>query len=431
MSKIFCLTLILVIGVSNISATAQPGHKGLKKGDHFLDIKMKDRAGNDILLSSDNGRLLIIDFWNVNCMGCANAFLKLDSLKRQFKDAVNIVSVTYNNNEQVEGYFKKLKRSLPAYPLIVDDTLLQQMFPHEGDPYCVWVKDGKVIHLSYAFSMTASNVRSVLAGKKISLIEKLSLPEYKWDQSILSASMPMKKYRLLLYGLEEYSVPSGQSLVIDSVSFQPVYLKAVNKTRLELLLQAFWKDVFGFAGNFYNAPNYQVFLDSSAVQLKPAQGDLNMDEWRRQNNVSLELKIDPEEGTGFYKEMQAFLLEHFPFEVELRAKELPAILIEVADAAKFNAIQVNHGERRMIAKKRSTVIQHVSINESLVYLLTTSALGKGKLPYVNNTGYNGLISVRIDGDIYDEINLTNELQKMGLRLRRSVHPLQTMTIRKR
>jgi thiol-disulfide isomerase/thioredoxin len=433
MKNLFYL-LFIICTLNAIDLAAQSNDKSLKKGDSFKELKIKDRLGNNVTLSTKKGQLLIIDFWNVNCTGCVVAFRKLDTLQTIFGDSIKIVSVTYHSNEQAEGFFKKLKRSFPAYPVVVSDTILKQLFPHHGDPYYAWIKDGKVLHLSNAPSLTVENVRNVLAGRKVQFTQRLSMPSYKHADPFLTNMIPMKKYCMLLAGLENYSIGDGLYWIKDSISGKPVYLKVVSRTRIQLLLQAFWKDIFGFETAFHKAPNSQIFIDSSLFNLMSARDIADVDEWIRQNKIGFEIRIDPEEeDADLYKEMQSFLLRNFPFDVKLEKKDLPAILIEVADPSLFKATQREYSiEKSKITSNRTfTEMQNISLNESLISFLTMPALEFRKAPYVNNTGYEGPVSMHLNCNIYDEAELEKELRKFGLRLRKAIHPLNTMTIRKR
>lgn len=433
MKNTWPILIVFAIILQVTAANAQTDQNGLQKGDSVKPVIIKDRLGNDVLLSAGKNSLLIIDFWNVNCSSCAIGFLKLDTMVRIFKDSVRVISVTRNSDEQAIAYFKKLKRSFPEYPVVVGDTLLSHWFPHEGDPYYVLIKDGRVLYLTALSSMTVHNIRKILKGEQVSLRQKMEMPSYQHRQGFLTNTMPMKRYSLLLAGLEDYSVGRGIFMTRDSLSGRPVYLKLSNASRLELLLHAYWKDIFGFEPAFIVRPGAQIFIDPTASELVEPDNELLRDDWARNNLLSIELRIDPDEQEELYTEFQLFLSRHLPFSVQLETKEMEAVLIEVSDSSLFSKLQVDsrEGTGKITREKNFTEIKNMTINESLVRELTLNAIPAGKPPYINNTGYDGLVSMQIACHILNEQMLKKELQKLGLRLRKAIHPLQTMTIKRR
>lgn len=118
----------------------------------FLPGKINEKIiqfpDDSIDLDTLIGRRVIFDFWNTYCSACIGALYKIQKLQKQFKDSVFIIPVTYQSRASVKQFFsmrEKMGRPINL-PSVVEDTLLRKLFPHQADPYEVWMnRDGKVI----------------------------------------------------------------------------------------------------------------------------------------------------------------------------------------------------------------------------------------------------------------------------------------------
>src|SRR5579875_571286 len=141
MRKIFLHSIFFVLCVTNVKA------QHLSAGDTMPALKINNLASpseKEISFQELNGKLIILDFWNVRCLACIHAFPKLDSLQKLFASQIQIVLVTKNSKTQINEMLSHVKTRLPDLPCIVNDTLLNQLFPHEGEPFQVWIApDGK------------------------------------------------------------------------------------------------------------------------------------------------------------------------------------------------------------------------------------------------------------------------------------------------
>jgi hypothetical protein len=66
--------------------------------------------------------------------------------------------------------FKKGKLSLPA---VVNDTILDKLFPHTLIPHYVWIStEGKLIAVSSSEAVTAANIQAAWKGEELSFTMK-------------------------------------------------------------------------------------------------------------------------------------------------------------------------------------------------------------------------------------------------------------------
>lgn len=159
------ITLLFITLLAQQSTLAQY----LKKGDSLPDFysdQTLNNGGKPIRLSDYKGKLLIIDFWGIKCLGCLLAFPKVDSLQRQFGDKVRFILVNEESMKTTEQFFETRKKiHRPAVPMITGDSLLIKWFDFEGKPFHVWVDEtGKITQTIGGYNTTPKTIQQHLQG---------------------------------------------------------------------------------------------------------------------------------------------------------------------------------------------------------------------------------------------------------------------------
>ena len=117
--------------------------------------------------------LLLVDFWATWCGSCIAAFPKMEKFKKTFGRDFNVLLVTDEKDSTVTQFIRQRKgagRPLPDFPVITADTVFKKLFPHESIPHYVWIdRKGIVRAITNAAELTESNIRDMIAQKKISL----------------------------------------------------------------------------------------------------------------------------------------------------------------------------------------------------------------------------------------------------------------------
>lgn len=407
--------------------------KPLRRGDLFPSLTLSDRNGQPVEIKAAAGQLLLIDFWNIHCAACIKAMPKLDSLQRTIGDSLKLISVTQDPEKKVASLFERLKLKMPSYPMIVSDSVLSRLFPHEGDPYYIWIMDGRVCYISNGWSVSYENIKRLLAGSRLNFVQRLPLPDLDRNSALLAPSALLEEYSLLLCGLEDYHVGGSIETWDDPIYQEPYFLRAINQPRLRLLIKAYWYEVFGFETRQYLEPNRFISIDSSAADLLLASSHQNQDEWIKANVFSYEIKVKPANGNSLYLKMRKDLSLLFPYEVIRDTSKMRCLALEVSDSFLFNKIKGVTTEKRPFLnwKAKTIEIRNLSINNSIVKLVTESQFSSKGLLCINHTGYNGLVNLSLPVFSDDLSYLQMELAKNGLRLVEKDSVVQTLLIKKR
>jgi len=175
---LFLLLIItgnLVVAQGNNLATYQRVEeiKVLSIGDKVPDIRftMLNYPKRFARLSDFKGKLVILDFWGTWCGACTARFPKMDSLQKIYVDKLQILLVnsvhhTGDKEEKITTFFKKwdaTKNRKPELPVVIEDSVALQFFPHKMIPHYVWITaEGRVAAITGPYEVTGENIQAML-----------------------------------------------------------------------------------------------------------------------------------------------------------------------------------------------------------------------------------------------------------------------------
>lgn len=302
----------------------QQGKLNLKPGLKAPNIVLKgflDSPEKRMPLLQFNGELLVIDFWNTTCSSCILAMPELDSLQKKFKDKISILLVTQNSVADVRKLFSRIKIRRPSLPILIGDSLLNKIFPHQGVPVHVWIgKDGVIKYITNGYNTTEKTVSSYLAGIDPHLHNKHENENFNFEKAMLN----LERSSLLQNVLQYSSITSwidetdggGAGFVVDSARHQ-FGIRLVNATLLE-----FYKTAYGEAigGGRFAYENYIALEVSRPEKFKyPGTSD-SLDAWMAENIHSYDARIRNGRPSQIFVLMRRDLALQFPYSatVELR-----------------------------------------------------------------------------------------------------------------
>jgi thiol-disulfide isomerase/thioredoxin len=142
----FRLTIISVLVLATC-CFAQNG--SYKAGDKIKDYTIQLLNHKHVKLSQINrGKFLIIDFWGIWCKPCVEGLPRLDSLKRVFKDQLEVIAINSGDSEKaIDKFLKGNERLKNLSILIATDTgnslkkdLSIEMYPSE-----FWIDTARIL----------------------------------------------------------------------------------------------------------------------------------------------------------------------------------------------------------------------------------------------------------------------------------------------
>jgi len=175
-----CLALFLFIG--NL-ALAQ------SKSVHLVPVKIGDKVPayplnhlvnypkQGVKLTEFKGKILILDFWTVNCSSCLKSWPELLKLQQEFKDTIQIVLVNvYEDEQKMKSFLEKRDKVFGVkmtLPVACGDLQLRKLFPFYSVPHTVFIdKDGTVKYMAAGYYLNRETIRNMIDGKKMEVEEK-------------------------------------------------------------------------------------------------------------------------------------------------------------------------------------------------------------------------------------------------------------------
>lgn len=381
------------------------------------------------------GKLVILDFWNVQCKACIASMPKMDSLQKLLGDSIQVLLITYNSHDEIDKLFAKIKLKRPGLPIVTSRNLYINYFPHEGDPLHVWVRpDGVIEYLAEAYNSTSDNIRKVLRGSiSPEINSRKVLPGYNRSSSFFSQAslLPtdnVDSYSLLLSGMHLYQNIRGEggSVRFDSVTGKAISVCAFNMPIIRLYSLAFSPDLFGFdPGNHLLFFNNRI-LDETGNHLDGPQDRNRIDTWRNENVYSYEARINSSRPGNVYQFMQEDISRYFDYKSAIEKRNVKCLVLVKGD--NFNKVKKDQQERhRLFYDQNGLSI----INEPFALFIKelVYALQQYPQPFIDGTGYKGTISLNITGNISEITNLKKELHKYGLDLVEKILPINMLVIK--
>ena len=171
---------MLVAGITTGNLFAQQTNQGLVPGDKVPEIRFKEmnKDKEDVLLSEQKGKLVILDFWSTRCIPCIRNFPKMDSLQSKFGDKIKIILV---NPAFARDDEKKITRVFDTYtknygkPIglssTIGDTAAYNLFPHTAHPHIVLI-DQQGNYKTATLNITEKDIALMVEQKDAQVIFK-------------------------------------------------------------------------------------------------------------------------------------------------------------------------------------------------------------------------------------------------------------------
>lgn len=130
-------------------------------------------------LKAKNGKLVILDFFDTRCGSCIASLPRFDSLQKRFGNVLSILVVCSESSTAIGRFLKtNPKGKNTRLPFLTGDAVLCRHFPHYLLPHEVWIKNGKVMAVTEAGSITAANLEKALTSATIQLPLKKDLLDF-------------------------------------------------------------------------------------------------------------------------------------------------------------------------------------------------------------------------------------------------------------
>ncbi len=173
---------LLVLLALSILCTSCQGKQNLEVGGKTPQIKISKWLGNEPSL---NGKLVVIDFWFINCAPCVASIPHLNDLVAQYKnEKVAFLAVTDDSQKKVEDFQRKRKIKMESFIGLDPNGKLERKFGVEAFPQSyIIAANGTLLWSGSPLLLSTALLDKFLGTTKSSLTSKVA--EYSSEKEHL------------------------------------------------------------------------------------------------------------------------------------------------------------------------------------------------------------------------------------------------------
>lgn len=397
-------------------------------GDTLPPIRINnlmDQHGS-IDLQLLKGKLIILDFWAINCGSCIASMPKMDSLQQLFSDKLQIILVTRDSTAAIKKLFRRVKIKQPNLPMVVEDKLLSSYFPYEFVPHHVWINELGVVKFitsgnnTNQTTLTAYFNRQLLTFNKQASLTNFDLSQPTWLEGGGRLSHHLRYYSALSGYLTEQ--PFSYNQIIDDKEGVKG-LKLLNVPLLVLFKKAYGgiRETGDFARD--NRISIEVNDKNAFYESDP----LKKDTWVRTHHYCYEVVTPPLSEQAFCEFMQRDIEKYFPYQAAIEKRRRTVICLErISD----NNITTGTFEKYS-ARYDSTTKKMNYCNvpaSTLASHLRFCAEKEGKI-FIDNTGSALISEVSLSYPFTNWQKAASELQRFGYTMREKSMEIDMLVIK--
>lgn len=411
----FALVFMLLLSTKTFS-------QELQIGQYFPDYTIHNvlnYKSNQLNLKELRGKLVILDFWAFYCSACLERFRDIDSIQKEFNDKIQIFLVNRENSQQTKKFFLTHTRlKVPEkIAFITTDTLLNNIFPHDGVPFYVWIDGlGKIRYMTHE-SFSRETIRKYLGN------QTLDLP--RSNGQIYISSLFNKSFESSI----QYATYISRN--IDSVYVHIDY----NNDNIPYNCQTI-TDLYQFAYNESDNDGFFKFREPGRTILNVQDtvkynysSNMSHDTWRSLYGYYYHAILPEWLRKDKYKIMQGDLQRYFNLDVKIEKREVQCLaLIKTSsnDKLKTKGGEPNQTAFSIDLRIKDNDPEHPPIRaiqnkpfQNLFDIIEGYGFSQFKIKIVDSTGYNENIDFAMKEEILNNLTiekLRNELKRYDLDL---------------
>lgn len=142
--SISCITLLMLLAVY-----CNGQSRNLSIGDSLPALQFGNvvNYGDKVIdFSRFTGKTVVLDFGSTSCPPCIESLAHFEELKEEFGEEMIVISVMKDKKERVQRFLQSnLIGKHSTVPIVYEDSVLNEFFPHITQPHLVWIGDDGVV----------------------------------------------------------------------------------------------------------------------------------------------------------------------------------------------------------------------------------------------------------------------------------------------
>lgn len=416
-----CILFMCMCAVQQVSAqeaepvaTASAGITPLQIGDTIpdevwnmpLQVVNHPVGKETITLNDYRGKLILLDFWATFCGSCISAMPKIHEVQRQFADEMVVIPVSWSKPEATE---QTLRNHQTLWPLglssVVEAKALIGLFPHQVVPHYVWIDpQGRVVATTATNDVSVDNIAKVLDGEEPDYALKTHIDTDKpllFASEVLPKGAEVRQYAVFIRG----TMPSMASKITLRKTGDTVHGMAISNRPLLSMYTTIALQMWG------EHPGKRLVVVDSIADGSPH---------------TLDFILPADQADSLYPRVLAFLNQQSGYTGQWVERRRTCLVLTKTNGT--NRFIGNEGERSRKADSLTFQINNYPIGQFVQQLNWEDM--SGDLPVLNETEYEGPVSVTLHAPFDDIDNVRRQLHVHGLDLLETERTVEIFEIRK-
>lgn len=422
------LTALLIAGIQTVTF-AQEANDGYPEiGKPCPDFVLKEvqyHAKKQMSLQDLKGKHVILDFFSSGCASCVEAFPKTNKLYQEHKNDVEIILVGKEDKWVRPMYEKFRQKQQLNLPVVFDSALCNRWVP-AGYPHLIWIdKEGIVRAITSSSDLKQENLQAFLTGKDFVYFDRSYASNQKRsdgpqtemesaninDNDVLSASI-----------LSNWGGRSDQR-ALDQFrngerTFDARCMILQWLYNLAYVGKISWYAGDSLYGKFANEPVLEI-ADKTPFEYN----------FSAKTNLYNYCLIVPktQANTAYMQEqLQKDLKKTFGFDVSVENRKFPIWKLVATEAAR-KKLKTKGGKAQFEGiPYASFSATNMSVKSLIGMIWAHQQMGPD---FVDETGIEGNIDLKMDCVMTDLEAVRKELQKNGLDLVKAEREMKALVIR--
>ena len=379
-------------------------------------------------LAQFKNKIIVFDFWSLNCIGCIQSFPKLDSLQKKFGNDIQLILVNQEPLSKVKEFFEKRKKiKIPQVPFICNDTLLEQYFPHIGVPAYAWLNnEHKFLFLTNGSDLNEQSISKLMNN------QPLKLAAHQTGRLPIN-NVINKEYeeKLQFVSYLTTCISGNQESFTSQFRKRLTVIQVKCASATDLYVTAFNEEG---KYNFKRVGRLITDYEDSYKYSKPLNA-AEISDWKQQHAYNYELFIPKSDTLLKYIYMKQDLQRFFQLTAQVKHVYKKCIVLETVKGEL--KIKTKGGDpfnsfNRSSVSGDVTSPQRELKNTPFPIFLHSIAFwleSEYQLPFENNVSFTGNIDIRLSGEVVESLSiqkLNDELKQYGLVLVEKEMPVQCL-----
>jgi len=401
------LKITIICGLLSIYAFGQ--EPLLKRGDHFPDMLIKSITHAPVksldLNNIKDGKYYILNFWGTWCSPCLPEMDSLAKLQKTYKDKIQIIGISDDNEERKQNYLKKK----PSALWLATDTsyLLANMFGFRTVGQAAIISpDKKIVALVMTDSINRKLIDRLLNHAPIESSADTKSAVNRNDDDFGTDSTLTHSFTIRSYMQGKQSMEKG-------------YLKSIYEGRR---FTAYNVGIATLYRNVYQiiARNQEFYEDSITEK--------DVDDFDDKSTLyCVDLLVAPNQKDSLYSILQKDLNDNFSIKVRQEKRLLDVFVLKKINDTSFNQPASTDKDSVMYSfSGRGFDATKVTVEKFATDYLSNEFY----YPVVDETGIEGFYNIKTNVELRNKEGIINSLKAIGLTVEKTKREMPVIVYHK-